>query len=213
MSCLLHSRLPRRLLPSFAFLCAAVLTAGACAHKPGPFVWVDQVAETEISPAVGVSRLGVGDLVGVQVFNHPELSGRTRVREDGNLSIPLLGDVRVTGQTTAELARAVEQQLGSRGLAVAARTTVTIEERAPLRVAVLGEVARPGMFALEPGAGVAEALASAGGLTEFAHRDRVYVVRRTPAPVRIRLRYQDVSGGTAKAAQLRLRPSDVIVVE
>jgi polysaccharide export outer membrane protein len=186
MSCHLHSRLPRRLLPSFAFLCAAVLTAGACAHKPGPFVWVDQVAETEISPAVGVSRLGVGDLVGVQVFNHPELSGRTRVREDGNLSIPLL---------------------------VAARTTVTIEERAPLRVAVLGEVARPGMFALEPGAGVAEALASAGGLTEFAHRDRVYVVRRTPAPVRIRLRYQDVSGGTAKAAQLRLRPSDVIVVE
>jgi polysaccharide export outer membrane protein len=205
--------LPRGPAHSIAFITAALLAAGACAHNPGKFVWVDQIAESEIAPVGGVSRLGLGDLVAVQVFNHPEFSGRTRVRDDGNLSIPLLGDVQVAGQTTAELARAVEQQLGSRGLAVAARATVTIEERAPLRVAVLGEVARPGMLALEPGAGLAEALASAGGLTEFAHRDRVYVVRRKPEPVRIRVRYRDISGGTAKAAQLRLRPSDVIVVE
>jgi polysaccharide export outer membrane protein len=149
----------------------------------------------------------------VQVFNHPEFSGRSRVREDGNVSIPLVGDLQAAGQTGAELARAVEQQLGVRSLVVAARATVALEERAPLRVSLLGEVARPGLFALDPGAGVAEALASAGGLTEFAHRDRIYIVRRTPTPMRIRLRYRDLSGESAKAAMFRLRPNDVIVVE
>ena len=53
-------------------------------------------------------------------------------------------------------------------------------------IAVMGEVVHAGMYTLTPGAGVAEALASAGGLTEFAHRDRIFVVRRTPELLRIR---------------------------
>jgi polysaccharide export outer membrane protein len=190
-----------------------LLATGACAHGTGPFVWVDQIPERDVAPVGGEYRLGPGDVVTVQVFSHAEMSGRTKVRDDGKLSIPLLGDVVAAGLSPSALAHTVETELGKQNLAVGTRVTVALEERAPLRVSVIGEVARPGLFALDPGAGVAEALASAGGFTEFAHRDRLFVVRRQPELVRIRLTYDDLVRARGRAAELRLRPSDVVVVE
>lgn len=192
---------------------ATALAMTGCAHNPGQFVWVDQLAAPDIAPASAAYVAGPGDLLSVQVFNHPEMSGRTRVRDDGKLSIPLLGDVAALGRSPAELARDMATQLEARNLAVATRVTVLLEERAPLRVSVLGEVARPGFYPVESGAGLAEALASAGGFTEFAHRDRVYVVRRTPTPVRVRFNYADLVHANGRAADFRLRPGDVVVVE
>lgn len=194
---------------------ALVALAAACNHGGGsaPYVWVDDLEDRQVAPAPGTYIIGPGDLVSIQVFNHPEMAVRTRVREDGAVSVPLLGDMPASGESPADLGRAIEAQLAARSLAVAPRATVVLEERAPLRVPVLGEVARPGLFQLDPGAGVAEALASAGGFTEFAHRDRLYVVRRQPAAVRIRLRYNDLARANGRAADLRLRPGDVVVVE
>ena len=79
---------------------------------------------------------------------------------------------------------------------------------------MLGEVLHPGVYVLESNAGVAQALASAGGFTEFAHRDRIFVVRRQAGnSVRIRIRYEDLSSARGQAAALQLRPGDVVVVE
>jgi polysaccharide biosynthesis/export protein len=93
------------------------------------------------------------------------------------------------------------------------RVMVVLEETKPLAVAVMGEVVHAGMYTLIPGAGVAEALASAGGLTEFAHRDRIFVVRRTPQLVRIRFTYSALVGGSGKAPTFRLQNGDVVVTE
>jgi len=198
-------------------LCLALVGAlgasAGCAHRADRFVWVDQIPEPQVAAAPGEYHLTAGDVVSVQVFNHSEMSGRARVREDGKLSIPLLGDVNADGRSPNELAHDIETTLGKQNLVVGTRVTVSLEERAPLRVAVLGEVAHPGLFALDPDAGVAEALASAGGFTEFAHRDRLFVIRRQPTQVRIRLTYEDLVRARGRAAQLRLRAGDVVVVE
>jgi polysaccharide export outer membrane protein len=66
---------------------------------------------------------------------------------------------------------------------------------------------------LERGAGVLEALAAGGGLTEFAHRDRIFVLRRHSAPVRIRFTFEGLSRGQGRAAAFRLESGDVVVVE
>jgi len=191
-----------------------VASAGACAHRQSAYVWVDHVADTDVTPPPGEYRLGNADVVNVQVYGHPEMSGRTRVRDDGKLSIPLLGEVVAAGNAPTALARGIEETLTKRNLVAApTRVTIALEERAALRVAVLGEVSHPGLFTLDPNSGVAEALASAGGFSEFAHRDRVYVVRREPSMMRIRLRYEDLAGARGRAAALRLRPGDVVVVE
>jgi polysaccharide biosynthesis/export protein len=80
-------------------------------------------------------------------------------------------------------------------------------------VYVLGAVKTAGKYPLPPGSGVAEALALAGGLTEFAHKDRIFVLRHTPKPVLIRFTFDAITGQTGPAAAFRLQPGDVVKVE
>ena len=92
--------------------------------------------------------------------------------------------------------------------------TVGLEEAKLVTVSLLGEVAKPGQFALEPGAGVLHALAAAGGLTDFAHRDRIFVLREVDGkPLRIRFDYQALTEASGRAAEFRVQSGDVVVVE
>jgi polysaccharide export outer membrane protein len=60
---------------------------------------------------------------------------------------------------------------------------------------------------------VADALAAAGGLTNFAHKDRIYVVRSSPQQIRIHFTYDALTKGIGRAPLFRLRAGDVVVVE
>ena len=93
-----------------------------------------------------------------------------------------------------------------------------VEDLRPLRVPVMGEVVRPGIYEVDRKDGVLVALAAAGGFTEFAHRDRIHVLRnKVPfgesAPKRIRFDYGALSRGERAAAGFRLRDGDVVVVD
>ena len=74
-------------------------------------------------------------------------------------------------------------------------------------------MAHPGVLTLDSSTGLAQALAAAGGLTEFANRDRIFVVRQQPRHVRIRFTWESVSRDEGRAATFPLRPGDVVVVE
>jgi len=191
---------------------AVLPVAAGCAHRPaGTFVWVNDVPSAALQDTPYV--IGAGDLISVQVWNQERMSGRSRVRADGRVSLPLIGDVMVAGQTVERTARVVESKLEETKLVVAPRVTVTLEEPRQISVSVLGTVLRQGMYNLEPGAGMPEALAAAGGLTEFARKDRIFVVRRLPQPVRIRFRFDDITQASGRAAMFRILNGDVIVVE
>jgi polysaccharide export outer membrane protein len=90
---------------------------------------------------------------------------------------------------------------------------VVVEESKPDTVSVLGEVGRPGVYPLAGGTRVAQALATAGGLTAFARKDRIYVLRSRPQPARIRFTYQGLVEAAGPASIFDLRPGDVVVVE
>ncbi|HEU4643356.1 MAG TPA: polysaccharide biosynthesis/export family protein [Gemmatimonadaceae bacterium] len=200
----------RRMLRSICLAVASV-TAAACASGKGTYVWVDDYP-VPTSVAAGYT-IGVGDLLDVQVWDNDKLSTKARVRTDGRISVPLLDDIVVVGKTPEDLARELERQLAQQNLVLKPRVSVAVTEMRSLSVSVLGAVAHPGIFTLEPGGGVAEALASAGGLTEFAHKDRIFVVRRTPQPVRIRFTFSGLTGKSGHASLFRLRPGDVVVAE
>ncbi len=188
-----------------------LLFAG-CA-SPGQFVWIDSLAPAQQTLTQDTYIIGTDDMLTVQVFNHPEMSGSVRVRTDGKVSVGLLGDVPAAGRAPAVLAREIEQNLAEKNLVVAARVTVALDEAAPIGVSILGEVARPGQYSLSAGSGLYEALATSGGFTDFAHRDRLFILRRTPELVRIRFTYDDLSRGKGFAAFFRLRSGDTIVIE
>ena len=183
-----HSSLRTLLLLS----AAAVLTGTAAAQSPAPSA--EQVS------------LAPGDSVRVVVWRKPEMSGDFIVGPDGTITHPLYRAVRVGGVpfSTAE----------SNVRAFLARF-----EQDPqfvleplVRVAVSGEVGRPQVFALRPETSIADAVAQAGGPSQFANRNKVRVLRRDPGG---RERELSVSllDATGTAANIRVRSGDQIVVD
>ena len=79
-------------------------------------------------------------------------------------------------------------------------------------MSVVEEVTHPGPFEVDRGEGVLQALGRAGGFTEFASKDGIYVLRDKPTE-RVRFRYEDLVGGDERSLKFRLRDGDVVVVE
>ncbi len=208
---------PRSAAVLGALAAALALAASACSHQRD-FLWIDEVPSSTATAAEDTYRIARGDVIGVRVWNQESMSiERARVREDGKISLPFLNDVDVAGMAPSDLARRLEVKL--KEFIQAPVVTVVVHERRPLRVSVLGRVARPGQYDLDRGSGVIHALAAAGGLTPFAHEDRVFVLRNgywadgDPSPARIRFRYEDLAAGRAPATTFLLRVGDVVVVE
>jgi len=191
-------------LRTFALLLGVVV--GACGGT-GPFVWVDNVPAQAQSPDVTIAE---ADIVNVRVFNQEPLSTKERVRADGKISMPVIGEVTARGKRPAQLAAEIQDRLKS--VVVAPSVTVTMEQPADLKVSVVGEVKNSGIYQLDHGANVLTALAAAGGLNDYADADKIFVVRRS-LPQRVRFRYGDLRAADPKSIQFMLQPGDVVVVE
>jgi len=190
------------------FLGVVAAAALGCANL-GQYVWADSLPEMPAN-APGEYLLAPGDMVLVRVFNQDALSGRTRVRPDGRVTVPFVNDVPAAGRTTQELAKALEVLL--RDYIKAPVVTVFLEELGPVQLSVLGEVTHPGIYPLERGQGVLRALAAAGGLTEYAHKDRIFLLR-AGNPGRIRFSLEALSTPGSRSGRFRLQNDDVIIVD
>jgi polysaccharide biosynthesis/export protein len=193
---------------SLAVLFLAALLLLGCGGS-GAYVWVADMPSEEVASRDYL--IESGDVVVVRVFNQDAMSTRARVRSDGKLSVPFLGDVLVRGKSPSAVSRELEERFKS--YVVSPTVTVTVDEFQPSSVAVIGEVAHPGVYPIDSAAaGVLRALAQAGGLTEYAHRDGIYVLRSSPAR-RIRFSYEGLTQNQNRAAVFRLRAGDTVVVE
>ena len=195
---------------SRSIISASLLALSACSAA-GSYVWVHDLPSESTGAAQG-ERINPGDLLNVRVFGQEAVSTRGRVRPDGTFTLPLLGEIAAAGKKPTDLAKQLEKQLTP--FINAPSVTVVIEE-APVTVTVMGEVKTPIVAQLEPPPTVVQALARAGGLTEFADEDDIYVLRQTAtgAPERVRFTYLNVLRGEHGAAQFKLRTGDVVVVE
>ena len=189
-----------------AFLCA-VLTS-ACGSS-APYVWVENVP-AQASAQADDLVIKDTDTLNVRVFNQEPLSTRERVRSDGKISIPVVGEIMARGKKPSLLAKEIEEKLKT--VVVAPSVVVVIEQTTQFPVSVIGEVKNGGTFPMDPGATLLNALATAGGLSDYASSDRIFVVRKGKTP-RIRFRYDDLRGGDEKAVNFALQPGDVVVVE
>ena len=200
-----------KLTVSCAAAFGALLFASACGHA-GSYVWVDQYR-----PSVAADpgyAIGPGDVLSVRVLGHDEMSSRVKVRSDGRISLPFLNDLDVTGQNPAALGEKLRQDF--KEFVNNPVVTVTVEETRPFTVSITGEVTRPGVYPLEPPASLLQAIASAGGLSQFARQDQIYVLRRaveSAPPVRIRFKYEALAHAEGQSGTFSLRRNDVVVVE
>ena len=122
-------------------------------------------------------RLGPDDVIEVFVWKEPELSTTVVVRPDGNVSLPLIGELPANGKTSVQLQREITLKL--KELVSEPVVNVMVKEVNSAKVSVLGEVRNPGMYKIRDRATLLDAVALAGGFTEYAKRDKVTVIRST----------------------------------
>jgi polysaccharide export outer membrane protein len=188
----------------------ALLLLAACPAS-GPFIEADDYVKSIGSKDPGYI-IGPGDIISIRVYNQEGMSAHGRVRPDGKLSVPFLNDVEVQGYTPAALSQQLQTRL--KEFIHLPVVTVSLDEPRPVFFSLLGEVGKTGQYPIDPnGTTILQALAMGGGITDFAHKDRIFVIRQGPPPVRIRFRYQALTHIEQLSAQFRVQPGDVIEVE
>lgn len=121
-------------------------------------------------------RMGTGDVLRITVYGQPELATEARVGESGNITFPLIGNVRLAGATPAEGEAEIAQRLSKGGFILEPFVTLNVLQYRSQQISVLGRVNRPGKFVLEKVSRVSDALALAGGITADG-ADSVTLVR------------------------------------
>jgi polysaccharide export outer membrane protein len=192
-------------------LLAALISGIACANL-GEYVWVADYRDPRASAANNTYVLGAGDVIAVRVYNQDGMSARGKIRSDGKISLPFLNDVQAEGYTPAVLAEQLEARF--KDYVNKPVVTVSVDEQRTMPISVVGDVGHQGSLTLPPDAGMLAALSAAGGLSELAHRDRIFVVRNENGKsIRIRFTWQEVQRATGATGSFRLRAGDQIVVE
>jgi len=177
-----------------------------CAHEER-FIWAadlplrDLTAEATVHPR---------DSILVEVAKQPTLSGEFAVRDDGHYTQPMVGSVRVAGLTERQIATQVAVAL--KDVVIAPVVSVWITKTSPIHVSVVGEVKTPGVYEMIRDRNLLTVLAQAGWLTEFAHNDRIFVVR-AGANERTRFRVREVTTAEPFVVQFPLVDADTVVVE
>lgn len=151
-------------------LCILVPMLGACSTggiAPG------QSAES-LQRQVEVYRLGTGDRLRLNVFDEDNLSGEFVVGGAGTVSLPLIGEIKATGKSPAELKTDIEAALAD-GYLKSPRVNIELLNYRPFYV--LGEVTNSGEYPYSEDMTVLKAVATAGGFTYRANKKSVFIKR------------------------------------
>lgn len=177
-------------------LCAALAPSGA--QEPSP-------------AAPGEYVIGVEDKLEISVWREADLARTVVVRPDGKVTFFLIGDVVAAGRTARQLDEEITEGL-SRFIREPV-VTVIVTEIEHFKVFVLGEVAAQGVLTLKRRTRLLEAIAQAGGLTPFADKSNVVLVREEGGrEVRQRIDYKKILSGERPESNVFLKPGDTILV-
>jgi polysaccharide export outer membrane protein len=157
-------------------------------------------------------RIGSGDLIEISVYDSPDLSGRFRVDEKGDITVPLLGLVHVEGETAEEVGTTVEQRYVDADILKPskAHATVFIAEYASQGITVTGQVKTDGLV---PALGVRmlnDVITAAGGVTPLAS-SKVIITRKGDPDHPITVDYNP-EALTPVIPRVQIFPGDTVMV-
>ncbi len=158
--------------------------------------------------------IGPGDGLEVFVWGHDDLSTEVSVRPDGNISTPLVEDMRASGRTPTELARAIEEALSEyvRSPTVTVIVQQFVGEYAQ-QIRVVGQATEPMSLNYRSGMSLLDVMIEVGGLSEFASGNRARIVRRENGEETvINVRINDLLNRGDMSQNVRMRPGDVLII-
>jgi polysaccharide export outer membrane protein len=169
-------------------------------------------AEAATKPHDNTFVIGNDDVLAINVWKEPDISRSVPVRSDGKISLPLAGEIQAAGLTPLKLEQEIAAKL--KNYIAEPEVTVIVQQINSQKFNILGLVNRPGSYVITNSATVLDAIAVAGGFRDFAKQKSIYVLRQNPdgSQTRIPFNYKQVVKGQSPAQNVKLQPSDTIVV-
>ena len=167
--------------------------------------WAQTSAHYKVQPT---------DILSINVHGHPDLTTKTRVGADGNITFPLLGKVATAGLSVGELEEKLKREL-EKSYLVNAQVMVFIEEYHPRQISVVGEVDKPGKYDMlgEKDMTLLQLIATAGGFTKDADIRSVKIMREENGKQEvIKVNVKDITVKGEKDKDIVLKPDDIVVV-
>ena len=212
------------LLGLTAVVTSAVLSTAALAQDGDPpapqaIEAAQPAAPRTPTPAVSAYRINAGDELEIYVWGEERLQRVLRVLPDGTIAFPLVGQLKVEGALPQDVERMVSERLRDQYRGQVPFVTVSVSNPAGMQFSVMGKVQAPGTFTAGRYVNVLDALAMAGGPSEFANLDNVLVItHRGDQLYTARARLNDLFKPGANASDIedagivQLSPGDVIIV-
>jgi len=134
------------------------------------------------------------------------------VRSDGKISFPLVNDVVAAGLTPMELRKILTEKIGA--YVHNPDVSVVVREIHSQKVSVIGQVHAPGRYDIKGPSTVLDALAMAGGFTDFANKKDIRIIRKTATGVQnLKFNYKDAIDEESKREPLQLLAGDTVIVK
>lgn len=155
--------------------------------------------------------IGPDDVLAVLFWRDQEMSGDYVVRPDGQITLPLLNDVRAAGLTPEQL----REELTKAASKLMEDPSVTVGVKAinSRKVHITGMVAKPGAYPLTAPTTVVQLIATAGGLHEFANKKKILIVRNEGGrQLAFKFNYKDFMSGKNLKQNIELKPGDTVVI-
>lgn len=184
------------------FLLSGILLSCMAWASPAPAGAPVRTVEESNGGLVAGYRVATGDKLRITVFDEPTLTGDYEVGDDGAVAFPLIEPVGANGLTTAELAKAISNELAQGGYVLVPKVSIEVTEHRPFYI--LGEVANPGEYPYSGDLTLNQAVAKAGGFTARANK-RVIKLQRQSSALATRIKLD----GTP----LRIAPGDTIIIQ
>jgi polysaccharide export outer membrane protein len=155
-------------------------------------------------------QLSPGDLIEVNVFDTPEMSGKYRISTSGDIDLVLAGTIHVQGLSSRAASSLVEQRLQSRNLLIDPHVTIFVIDYVDQGISVLGEVKSPGTYPLMGEHRFFDAISAAGGFTNSAANEATVIHKSDPL-------HPEVLSLTSKpelqgSYDVQIQPGDKIIV-
>jgi polysaccharide biosynthesis/export protein len=156
--------------------------------------------------------IGPEDVLSINVWKDPEVSGSVPVRPDGRITLALLGDLVASGRTPSQLAAEIRNKL--KDYVLDPRVQVIVTQVKSRSFNIVGKVSKPGAYDLAKPTTVLDAVALAGGFQDFAKVNKVYVLRKMPdgSQKMLPFRYKEVIKGRQLDENIQLQNGDTVVV-
>jgi polysaccharide export outer membrane protein len=157
-------------------------------------------------------RVGAGDVIAVVVWKEPDASvPETMVRADGKITLPLVKEVEIVGYTPTELEKDLAEKYAR--YIPGADVTVVVKEITSRKVYMIGAVKKEGPLLLLAPMTVLQAITEAGGLTDYAKRKKIYILRTEKGKqTRLPFDYNAVIKGEHQEQNISVQPGDSIVI-